>query len=347
MDGCRWKPCKEYKEKDYKELKMTNTKRNYTLDWIRVFAMGGILLDHYLCALGSQSLNDIGMQIGVGGGVTVFFVISAWLFGHKWAGGGYKPFAPGAFLKKRCVRIFIPVWILIAFTIPLEYVFKGRFELQTIMFNIVGLGWVRPFGVSGHLWYITMLMVLYVAFVLASRVRLDKTRLRWWLIGMIAVLAAYFIMQNRLTTYSKCGPPMFLLVGTMVFARGNTIMAIAKQHKIVVSIIALLTLGFSQYLYHLGWNDTHKALAVASAIIAGFFVFWATFANINIKSANRHIEWIAGISYEIYLVHQPLLDVLNVCIANRWLMTAAWLITTLISAILLNKATGALCTRAK
>ena len=281
------------------------------------------------------------------GGVTVFFVISAWLFGHKWAGGGYKPFAPGAFLKKRCVRIFIPVWILIAFTIPLEYVFKGRFELQTIMFNIVGLGWVRPFGVSGHLWYITMLMVLYVAFVLASRVRLDKTRLRWWLIGMAAVLAAYFIMQNRLTTYSKCGPPMFLLVGTMVFARGNTIMAIAKQHKIVVSIIALLTLGFSQYLYHLGWNDTHKAMAVASAIIAGFLVFWATFASMNIKSANRHIEWIAGISYEIYLVHQPLLDVLNVCIANRLLMTIAWLITTLISAILLNKATSVLCTRAK
>lgn len=245
------------------------------------------------------------------------------------------------------MRIFIPVWILIAFTIPLEYVFKGRFELQTIMFNIVGLGWVRPFGVSGHLWYITMLMVLYVAFVLASRVRLDKTRLRWWLMGMTAVLVAYFIMQNRLTTYSKCGPPMFLLVGTMVFARGNTIMAIAKQHKIVVSIIALLTLGFSQYLYHLGWNDTHKALAVASAIIAGFLVFWATFASMNIKSANRHIEWIAGISYEIYLVHQPLLDVLNVCIANRWLMTAAWLITTLISAILLNKATSVLCTRAK
>lgn len=25
-------------------------KCNYTLDWIRVFAMGGILLDNYLCA---------------------------------------------------------------------------------------------------------------------------------------------------------------------------------------------------------------------------------------------------------------------------------------------------------
>lgn len=43
------------------------TKRNYTIDWIRVFAMGGILLDHYLCAFGNQCLNNIGMQIGVGG----------------------------------------------------------------------------------------------------------------------------------------------------------------------------------------------------------------------------------------------------------------------------------------
>lgn len=281
------------------------------------------------------------------GGVTVFFIISAWLFGHKWSAGEYKPFAPMAFFKKRCIRIFIPVWILIAFTIPLEYVFKGRFELQTILFNIIGLGWVRPFGVSGHLWYITMLMMLYVAFVLVSRVRLDKMRLRWWLMGIAALLAAYLLMQNRLTTYSKCGPPMFLLVGTMVFARGCNIMVFAQRHKAVVSLIALLTLVLSQYLYHLGWNDSHKALAVASAIVAGFLVFWSMFASMNIKSENLWIKWIASVSYEIYLVHQPLLDVLNVCIANRWLMTVAWLTATLISAILLNKATSALCARRK
>lgn len=281
------------------------------------------------------------------GGVTVFFIISAWLFGHKWSADEHNPFAPMAFFKKRCIRIFIPVWILIAFTIPLEYVFKGRFELQTIMFNIVGLGWVRPFDVSGHLWYITMLMMLYVVFVLASRVRLDKIRLRWWLMGMVALFATYFLMQNRLTTYSKCGPPMFLLVGTMVFARGNSIIKMVRRHKIAVLFIALLTLAVSQYLYHLGWNDTHKALAVASAIIAGFFVFWSAFASMDIRSEDLHVKWIAGISYEIYLVHQPLLDVLNVCIANKWLMTLAWLIATLISAILLNKATSALCVRIK
>lgn len=67
MDRCGWKSGKEHKEKNHKKLKMINTKRNYNLDWIRVFAMGGILLDHYLCAFDSQCLNNIGMQIGVGG----------------------------------------------------------------------------------------------------------------------------------------------------------------------------------------------------------------------------------------------------------------------------------------
>lgn len=55
------------------------TKRNYTLDWIRVFAMGGILLDHYLCAFGNQCLNNIGMQIGVGGNSFLYhFSMAVW-----------------------------------------------------------------------------------------------------------------------------------------------------------------------------------------------------------------------------------------------------------------------------
>ena len=276
------------------------------------------------------------------GGVTVFFIISAWLFGHKWTNAGYAPFAPLYFFKKRCIRLFIPVWILIVFTIPLDYAFKGRFELLTILFNIIGLGWVRPFGVSGHLWYITMLMMMYITFVLVSRLRLDRIKSHWWFVGMAGLFTAYLLLQNKLTTYSKCGPVMFLFVGTMVFAKGNDIMKKAKQYKNIVLFVAILALTASQFIYHLGWNDTHKALAVTSAIIAGFFVFWSAFASIDIKRENPNIKWIANISYEIYLVHQPLLDVLNVSVANKWLMTIVWLTMTLFSAIMLNKATNAL-----
>lgn len=52
----------------------------------------------------------------------------------------------------------------------------------------MGLGWVHPFGVSGHLWYITMLLIMYIAFVLVSRLRLDKISSHWWLWGIAVLL---------------------------------------------------------------------------------------------------------------------------------------------------------------
>ena len=38
--------------------------RNYSLDYIRVIAMLGILVDHAICFYGSNSLNYSGIQIG-------------------------------------------------------------------------------------------------------------------------------------------------------------------------------------------------------------------------------------------------------------------------------------------
>lgn len=46
-------------------------KHNYNLDWIRVLAMVAILFDHYISSLGNNWLNNIGLQVGVGG-VTLF-----------------------------------------------------------------------------------------------------------------------------------------------------------------------------------------------------------------------------------------------------------------------------------
>ena len=46
--------------------------------------MVGILTDHAICFYGSNTLNYSGIQIG-GSSVTIFFAISALLFGNKWA----------------------------------------------------------------------------------------------------------------------------------------------------------------------------------------------------------------------------------------------------------------------
>ena len=40
--------------------------RNFSLDYIRVIAMVGILIDHAICFYGSNTLNYSGIQIGGG-----------------------------------------------------------------------------------------------------------------------------------------------------------------------------------------------------------------------------------------------------------------------------------------
>lgn len=321
-------------------------KHNYKLDCIRVLAMVGILFDHYISSFGSNRLNNIGLQVGVGG-VTLFFIISALLFGYKWRKEGFKPFVPFIFLKKRCVRIFIPLWILILMTIPLEYLLTGRLELQTIAFNVVGLGWVRLFGISGHLWYITMLMMLYLCFVVISYIRLDKIKWCWWMLALVLLLIGYVYGQTYLTTYSKAGPPLFLFTGVLVFAKGNELMTFAKHHRKVLLILALIMMGASLYVYQLGWNESHKAMAIGSAISAGFFVFMALFANLNVTKGDRKLIWLSGISYEIYLVHQPLIEVCNAYISNKCLMLLVWIVVTFLFAILLNKVSSMVCARIK
>ena len=63
---------------------------NNALDIIRVIAMTGIMADHYFQASGNPILVRTGLQWGVF--LMVFFALSAYLFGMKWAKGDNEKF---------------------------------------------------------------------------------------------------------------------------------------------------------------------------------------------------------------------------------------------------------------
>lgn len=310
--------------------------RNYSLDWIRVIAMFGVMFDHYICSFGSKILNNIGLQIG-GVSVTMFFVISAFLFGIKWENDEHKAFSPIVFLRKRCTRIFIPLWLTLLLIVPIEYFLKDRFEISTILLNAIGLGWSRPFVFSGHLWYITMLIILYVCFFVISRVRLDSVGWKWWTVGFVFIIISYFVFQNKLSTYSKAGPPLFMYLSILMFARGGEVLEFVKKFKKSVLFLTVFVMFISQYVYQLGWHYSHKALAIGSFICAGFLLFLTLNAFLNATKQSRFIGWIAGISYEIYLVHAPLIAVSKHLTQNTFLWTLIWIIVSLLSAVILNK----------
>ena len=310
--------------------------RNYNLDWIRVIAMTGVVLDHYICSLGSNILDKAGLQIG-GGSVTIFFAISALLFGAKWAKSGYAPFDTVDFLKKRCLRIYIPLWIALIGILPFEFYIVDSASATTAVMNVVGLGGARPMGIAGHLWYITMLMMLYALFIVISRLRLDKIKWYWWFGTFVLLTIAYIALQGRITTYSKAGPPLFTFIGVLMFAKRKEALTPAKQYKWIVLTSAVCMIALSQYVYQVGWHDSHKALSIGSFIIAGFLSFLALNSTLKVSKPNKAISWVAGISYEIYLVHAPLISICGHFVDDKIIMTPIWILASLICAVLLNK----------
>lgn len=310
--------------------------KNYNFDLIRLLAMTGVVVDHYISWFGSNMLKYSGLQVG-GGSVTISILLSAFLFGIQWRENKYRAFNPFGFMRKRYLRIFIPLWLSILIVLPLEYLLVHRFEPSTIIFNAVGLCWARPFGVAGHLWYITMLMILYVIFCVISRFRLGKIKGVWWIVTFIILIVVYSLFQEQINTYSKAGPPLFIFFSVLMFTKGESVSQISKNNRYIILVLTLVMVAISMFVYQLGWHDTHKSLAIGSFICSGFLSFLTMTSFLDIKRKYPFITRIADISYEIYLVHLPLLALSNHYIGSLIIRTPIWVISTVLCAILLKK----------
>lgn len=271
----------------------------------------------------------------------VFFALSAYLFGMKWCQNEYDVFDFRGFLKKRCLRIYIPLWLTLPLIIAVEYLIKHFVDIKTLLFNIVGLGWAKPFGVAGHLWYITLMMFLYFAFVLFSRIRLDKFRLIYWLLGYVVLLAAYVLGESHFVTFSSVAPITTVFLASLLFFKSGELMEYCRRWAKTVLFVTIFALLLSWWMYVQGWYDTHKAIATFSSFSAGFGLFVCLLTLVKPSHNSRFVTHFADISYEVYLVHVPLLHLLKMIgFENYWgVVIISWLALTYVCAIGVHKTT--------
>lgn len=273
-----------------------------TFDIIRVIAMTGVVADHYLQMSGNNYLVNTGLQWG-GVSVAIFFALSAYLFGEKWRSSGNNGFDVLPFLKKRFLRIYIPLWGALIFVIALEWYAHNPFDIKTVIFNFLGLSWARPFTWAGHLWYITMIVILYFVFLALSRIRLDKIPLWLWVISFVGLSAIIMCLPNVFNTVSKVTIPHTMFFAAMVFSVGDKLMVSCKEHKTLIAIISL-GLFMGTWLLHLnGIYQTNKGIATVLNSISGLLIFYAMVVTVKINSKSRMIGCFSGISYELYLIH--------------------------------------------
>ena len=320
--------------KNYNHL-MSNT--SGALNTIRVIAMTGVILDHFLQSTGKPTLSNTGLWMG-GVCLMVFFALSSYLFGMKWSKGTFEPFGVSSFLKKRCMRIFIPLWISLPIVVLIEWLVRASFDIKTIVFNVIGLGWAKPFGVAGHLWYITLMMFLYLMFIVFSRVRLNRWRLIYWLAGYVVMVLIYTMGGRYFSTFSSVAPVITLFFASLLFYKSNELMSLVRRWRKMSMFITMVALAFSWWMYLAGWHDSHKAISTISSFSAGFALFVCLLAFLKCDSNHASVDQLASISYEVYLIHLPLLPLTayllkSVGIESRGLMVVVWLVLTYFFAI--------------
>ena len=302
--------------------------------------MAGIIADHYLQASGIPILVNTGLQWG-GVFLMVFFALSAYLFGMKWTKNDYKQFAVISFLKKRCLRIYLPLWFILPMVIGIEYLIRHTLDMKTVLFNVAGLGWAKPFCMAGHLWYITLMMFLYFVYLAFSRVRLDKCKMRYWLIGYVALASLYIFGERYFSTFSSVAPVITIFFASLLFFKSSELIEYSSRWSKVMLAVTILTMALSWYMYVLGWHDTHKAIATFSSFSAGVCLFVCLLTLVKSLRNSRVVTHFADISYEVYLVHLPLLPftkfLLNqIEMDSGLLVLTLWLMLTYFSALIVH-----------
>lgn len=314
--------------------------KNLALDYIRVIALLGVVTDHCIQRF-DYPFPVSGLWMG-GVNVTIFFALSAYLFGERWRQQQMASFKAIPFLKKRVTRIYIPLWIVVLAIVPIEYYCYHQFDIETIVYNLLGLGWAKPFGAGGHLWYITMMMVLYMAFILFSRMRLDKYPLWGWLLVLCGIILLYSVFPQYFMTYSHAGPLMFLWGAGLFFYKGEEVLSLVSRHKFVALTISTALAVSSWLLYVLvpNWHDAYKPWATITTCLVGFMAFVVLMSIINPHKENAAIKHLAGVSYEYYLLHLPLLPVVALMVPNKWLSLAVLLVMAWFLSLLLQYASN-------
>lgn len=238
-----------------------------------------------------------------GESVAIFFALSAYLFGEKWRSSDNNGFEVWPFLKKRFLRIYIPLWVVLIFVIALEWYVHNPFDTNTVIFNFLGLSWARPFTWAGHLWYITMIVILYFVFLALSRIRLDKIPLWLWVTSFVGLSAIMMCLPNVFNTVSKVTIPHTMCFAAMVFSVGDRLLGFFSEHKVLI-VIFTLGLFIGTWLLHLNViYQTNKGIATMLNSISGLLIFYAMAATLKTKGTSRLLGCFSGISYELYLIH--------------------------------------------
>lgn len=272
-----------------------------SFDYLRVFSTFMIVLCHLFYI--KSDYFFIGTYLS--SFVEVFFILSALLLGLKYSNVKLTWIN---FFKNRIIRIiasYYPYLILLFCWIYLMH--NELVSLKIFLAHVFFVNWfTRSFEYSyGHLWFLSMLMLCYIFIMTLSRINIKiGKRVIYYII--LVVISAFLIcfelnINPRIITS--------ILLFTFYFYKGKIFLNYVLSFKISSFILFFLCVNlFALYVLYLndGLIDYKFFAAILSSIVAitnvGFLIKIFMFFP-----KNKVINFFSLISFEIYLIHHPLI----------------------------------------
>lgn len=272
---------------------------------LKGFAILAIILSHigYFLVSDNRFLYPFSILAGVG--VNLFLILSG--FGLT-TSAIEKPLTARQFYKKRLLKLFLPLWIvLLTIFIGDDLILHRIIPSQEIWQSLVGFFpradvWIN---VDSPLWYFSLILFYYLIFPLLF-IR------KWPLISCLLVSVATIGMLNLSLPVNKDVVRLYNQ-HDLTFPLGMVLAVISQKWRIKINnwvrhgliVVAITLVGYTAIHSSVGQDPLTEELISIVTSLGIIAVFGLSKLNVRI------LGLLGVLSYEIYLVHWPILSRYN------------------------------------
>ena len=307
----------------------------------------------YMKVTNSEFLYPLSIIAGVG--VDLFLFMSG--YGLS-VGMLKKPMGALEFYKKRVIKIFIPFWVTLILLFIADAIFMDKtYSFGYMLKSVLGFfPTADGFGdVNSPFWYITWLIMFYLLFPLVFFK--DRPWLTALILAVIATLIGTFnpfeLGSNWLHRLHTVAFPMGIVAAWLLQAKDgkdNALVTYIKEFRvnsndmryIVMAIMFVIVFYVSQRTGANSW-PTLKAFVgqgffveqIMSIVIMMAFIVIFVLKKID----SKFLAMYGVYSYEVYLIHWPLMAKYDIFFAYlpAWAAVIAWLVTFILVSMLLQR----------
>ena len=279
------------------------------IDFLKGFSIFTIVVYHLISFYigGIPNVIKTASQIG-GTGVHVFLLCSGFglFYSHL-----NKPLKTGEFIKKRLSKVYIPYVLVVFVSALLPFMYAGKDTIQALvshvfLFKMFSENYVASFGIQ--FWFVSTIFQLYFVFNVLTKLK-NKLGNKYFLAFCMMISVGWWIVVSLAEKSDLRVWNSFFLQYLWEFGTGMVLADMYYHKKIkldlninkfVMLLIGLVCTGIYGYLGIVGgnfkiFNDIPALLGYGSLAL---FVY-----KLNINFLNKVFLWISKFSYEWYLLH--------------------------------------------